>query len=93
MADIEWLQKRVADLSAQLRDAEAELTEARLAACPVKIGDIVTSTRTGVRYLVTKIDVLRRGDKPERQFDDRSAERAENESEEWQGVDDRPPSA
>lgn len=57
MADIERLQKRVADLYAQLRDAEAELMEAKLAACPVKIGDIVASTRTGVKHRVTEVDV------------------------------------
>lgn len=57
MDNIELIEKRVNDIRADLRAAEAELREAKLSACPVKIGDIVTSTRTGVKHRVTEIDV------------------------------------
>lgn len=57
MADIEWLEKRVRDIRASLRDAEAELQKAKLDACPVKIGDIVVATRNGKRHRIIDVDV------------------------------------
>lgn len=52
MTDIEWMEKRVYDLRAQLRDAEEELLNARYDASPVKLGDIVINKKDRAEYRV-----------------------------------------
>jgi len=55
--EIKALEKRVAELEKQLRDAQDLLRKAKLEACVVKVGDIVVNTKDGTEHRVTEVDV------------------------------------
>jgi hypothetical protein len=57
MSAIEDLERKVQGLRARLSAAEESLRKARLAAAPVKRGDIVRGTRDGKLYRVAAVDV------------------------------------